>query len=413
VTSSRLAIDVAVRLGGGGSATIVGERRTTSNSFAALANGTSSHSIELDDVTSESSLHPAVAAFPAVLAVAETVGATPQQFIEATVAAYEVILRLGNALDPASAYSLGFHPTGTCGVFGATVGAGKLLGLDGDGLATAMGIAGSMASGSLEYLSEGAWTKRLNAGWAAHGGVVAAELARAGFTGPRTIIEGRLGYLHGYSRNADPSKVLRDLRSPYAVMQTAIKPHACCRYIHGPIDCVLAAVREEDLKPEQIRRIRVAVLGGGFHLVAEPLEEKQNPTNVVDAQFSVPFGCAVAAVRRRAGLDEFSDAVIHDPLVREMMRRVEPYRDPEVDRDYPRQWRAKATVELVDGRVVERRVERPKGEPENPLTWEELSDKFLSLAGPVVGEARAREIAARTRALEQTTIADLAALLRP
>src|SRR5438876_6975643 len=209
--SSPPAADLAIKLGGAGKASIIGTRLQTSAVWAALANGTAAHAVELDDVTTESSLHPGVAVIPAALALAEDLDASPSALLEAIVAGYEVTMRVGNALNPASAYARGFHPTGVAGVFGATVAAGRLLALNAEALTRALGIAGTMASGSLEYLADGAWTKRLNPGWAGHAGITAARLAQAGFTGPATVFEGRLGVLHAYTDAPNPERLLDGL----------------------------------------------------------------------------------------------------------------------------------------------------------------------------------------------------------
>src|SRR5437588_7880006 len=225
--SSRPVVEVALALGRHGTARLLGTHHGTSAVWAALANGTAAHAVELDDVTTESSLHPGVAVIPAALALAEEHTARPSKLLEAIVAGYEVTMRVGNALDPASAYARGFHPTGVAGVFGATMAAGHLLGLDVDTLTNALGIAGTLASGSLEYLSGGAWTKRLNPGWAGHAGITAARLAQAGFSGPATVFEGRLGVLHAYSNDALPDRLLADLGRPLQVMRVSVKPYAC------------------------------------------------------------------------------------------------------------------------------------------------------------------------------------------
>src|SRR5207302_5923825 len=164
--------------------------------------------------------------------------------------------------NPASAYARGFHPTGVAGVFGATVAAGRLLGLSRAELTHALGIAGTLAAGSLEYLSDGAWTKRLNAGWAGHAGITAAHLARSGFSGPATVFEGRLGVLHAYSDAPFPERLLADLGQPLQVTRVSIKPYACCRYNHGLIDCILQLSQVHRVQPGEIERIRLGVLSG-------------------------------------------------------------------------------------------------------------------------------------------------------
>jgi 2-methylcitrate dehydratase PrpD len=353
-----------------------------------MANGTAAHAVELDDVTTESSLHPGVAVIPAALALAEERQASPAALLEAIVAGYEVTMRVGNALNPASAYARGFHPTGVAGVFGATMAAGRLLGLDQRALTTALGIAGTMAAGSLEYLADGAWTKRLNPGWAGHAGITAAHLAQAGFTGPSSVLDGRLGVLHAYTNDPMPERLTADLGAPLQIMRVSIKPYACCRYNHGLIDCVLQLRSNHGIKAEDVERIRLGVLSGGALLVADPIEQKRSPTNVVDAQFSAPYAAAAALVFGAGGLDAYTPERLANPALRELMARTDCYRDPSLDAPYPRQWPAAAEIHLRDGRVLATRIEFALGEPENPVPRQALVDKFVSLAEPSVANAR-------------------------
>jgi 2-methylcitrate dehydratase PrpD len=306
--------------------------------------------------------------------------------MEAIVAGYEVTMRVGNALNPASAYARGFHPTGVAGVFGATMAAGRLLGLNPEQLSQALGIAGTMASGSLEYLADGAWTKRLNPGWAGHAGITAAQLAKAGFSGPTTVFEGRLGVLHAYSDAPLPARLLADLGQPLQVMRVSIKPYACCRYNHGLIDCILQLTREHPIEPGDVERIRLGVLSGGAVLVADPIEQKRAPQSVVDAQFSAPYAAAAALVFGTGGIDAYTPERLHDPTVRELMARTDCYRDPSLDAPYPRQWPAAAEIHLRDGRVLATRIEFATGEPENPVRRDALIDKFVSLTSAILAD---------------------------
>src|SRR4030043_2339475 len=271
-----------VREMGKGNGVSIGTKDKAPHIYSALANGTAGHAIEMDDGNNESSLHPGVVVFPTALATSEMAGASGKDFIEAVVLGYEVMIRLGKAIGPENSYQRGFHPTGTCGTFGASVSASKLLGLNKDGMVSAMGIAGSQASGSMEYLAQGTWTKRFHPGWAALSGMIAAQLARKGFRGPTSIIEGRDGFLHSYSDGADESKVLEGIGSQYEILRTSIKPHPCCRYMQPPIDAILQIVKENDLPPEKVEKVRVGILRAGAHLIAEPLEEKYTPKSIVD-----------------------------------------------------------------------------------------------------------------------------------
>jgi len=308
---------------------------------------------------------------------------------------------LGKALGPENSYGRGFHPTATCGTFGSSVTASKVLGLKEGKIANVMGIAGSQAAGSMEYLAQGAWTKRFHAGWAALSGMVAAQLAKKGFKGPTSIIEGRDGFLHAYSNGADASKVLEGIGSGFEILRTSVKPHACCRYMQPPIDGVLKIVKENNLRPDQVEKLRVGILKAGAHLIAEPAKKKYSPQSVVDAQFSMPFGAAVAILRRRAGLEEFQPSVIRSEEVKRMMKRVECLVDPDLDRTFPRQWCATAEVFTKDGKRYFTKVEYCKGDPENPLSWEELIEKFHDLSNRFWTKERRVKIVEQVRNFEK------------
>ena len=172
----------------------------------------------------------------------------------------------------------------------------------------------------MEFLSDGAFTKRLHPGWAAHSGIIAAQLAREDFTGPGTIIEGRFGFLHAYSSGSKTASVLQNWGDPYEVLNTSIKPHACCRYNQGPIDGILKIMRENNLNASQIEKVTLGILKAGFAIVAEPQEQKSNPKSVVDAQFSMPFGAAVAILNGKATLDEYTMENVNSATVKELMQ---------------------------------------------------------------------------------------------
>jgi 2-methylcitrate dehydratase PrpD len=295
-------------------------------------------------------------------------------------------------VQPKEHYALGFHPTPTCGVFGAAITAAKLLGLTAEQTLAAVGIAGSMAAGSMEFLAEGAWTKRIHPGLAAQNGIHAALLAAEGFSGPLHILEGRDGFLHGYSRNPVPDRLTEDPGKSFEILHTAVKPHACCRYMQGPIDAIIAIMGEHNLQAGQIQRIEIAVLEAGWGIVAEPRDKKYNPESVVDAQFSMPFGAAAAAIDGAAGLDQFTLEKTRSLKIRELMNKVVMVKDARIEETFPKEWPARVVIELDDGRRYEKFVRYPKGDPENPLTWEEMTAKFRALAGAVVSAERCDEI---------------------
>ena len=394
-------------LGFGGSATVIGSTERLPPPQAALANGAAAHARELDDTHRGGSVHLGASVFPAALAASELAPASGTMVLRAAVAGFEVAARVAMALDPAAHYRRGFHPTGTCGAFGATVAAGLLLGLDAPQLAHALGIAGSQASGAMEFLADGTWTKRFHPGWAACAGLHAAAIARAGFRAPSTIFEGRFGVLHDYSDGAREGPLAGD--GTWALMATSIKPHACCRYMQGPIDAVLALRAEQTLEVGAIARIEVGMLAAALAIVCEPAAAKRRPQTTVDAQFSLPFGVAVALAHGRAGPDEFVPAVFESAAVRALMDRVEMVHDPALDRVYPRDWPSWVRIHLHDGRVLERALMHPSGDPENFLDPAALEAKCRRLATPVLGAAAVDHLLAAVHAFP--TAPDTTALL--
>jgi 2-methylcitrate dehydratase PrpD len=388
-----------------GSCTVIGTATQTCPEYAALANGTAAHSVELDDTHQAGSIHPGVVIFSAAVALSEI---HPEidfgQFVAAVVAGYEVATRLGVAVQPKFHYELGFHPTSTCGVFGAAVTAAKLLHLSEEQMLSAVGIAGSMAAGSLEFLADGTWTKRLHPGLAAQNGILAANLAADGFRGPTTILEGRDGFLAGYSRQPRPDAVLENLGNTFEIMRTSIKPHACCRYIQAPIDGLIELAVANDIQPEEVEKVEVAVLEAGWSLVCEPQKRKYDPANAVDAQFSVPFGAAVALTHRKAGLDQFSDENIKSPQIKILMDKVVLQKDSRIEKNFPVEWPSFVKVYLKNGQFFDKYVQFPKGDPENPLTWDELSTKFQSLATRVLHRERCDQIVRSVKDMKSSSI---------
>jgi len=376
-----------------GPCTVIGTASRTTPEYAALVNGTSSHSLELDDTHQAGSIHLGTVMFSTAIAVSEAYpGINFEQFAPAIVVGYELAARIARALQPKYHYELGFHPTATCGVFGAAVTAAKLLGLTEDQMLSAMGIAGSSAAGSLEFLAEGAWTKRLHPGLSAQNGILAAKLAAEGFRGPSAILEGRDGFLSGYSRKPLPELVTHELGRSFEIMRTSVKPHACCRYMQAPVDGLIELAVAHDIFPSQIERIEVAVLEAGWPLVCEPRERKYAPANIVDAQFSMPFGAAVALTYRTAGLDQFTEDNLRLSHIKDLMSKVVLVKDARIEKNFPEEWPARVQIHLKTGAQYEEYVRFPKGDSENPLTWEELSAKSYSLAMLVLPMSRCEQI---------------------
>lgn len=364
------------KMGGKGNGTIIGTTLRTLPQYAALANATASHSLSLDDIYTPASIHPGSAIFAASLAVAEWVSADGRRLIEGVVAGYETTLRVADAVGSKEHYALGWHPTATCGTFGATVAASRILGLDADKTTSALGIAGSMASGSMEFLEDGSWTKRIHPGLAAQRGIQAALLANEGFKGPGAILEGKWGFLRGTSRNPDPFRLTERFEGRLRILDTGIKLHACCRYNQSAIDGALNLRKKHGLGPNDIDKIRIEIFGAAFPLVVDPWEEKMDPKTDVQAQFSLPYTVAVAIVKGRVSFEEFLPESLSDRSIRAAMAKVEVIHDPELDPEFPRSWPARVKVRTTGGKQLEKQVDFPRGDVNNPLNWDELVIRF-------------------------------------
>jgi 2-methylcitrate dehydratase PrpD len=381
---------------------------TTGAEWAAFVWGAAAHVLECDDTHQPSSTHPGAPVLSAALAVAAETGASLESVVRAAVAGYEVMCRLVATVGPRAEYGRGFHPTGTAGVFGAAAAAGLVLGLDAPRLRAAMGIASSLSSGSMTFLVDGAWNKILNPGHAASAGITAARLAERGFKGPADPFSPPHGYLAGHGDGTELAAVLDGLgEDALAIHRTSIKAHGCCRYEQAPVDAVLALRARHGLGPDDVEAIRVGVLGAGWSIVAEPAEAKRRPASTVDAQFSMPFGAAVALVRGSAAPADHDEAAVADPAIRRVMERVHCHRDERLDAQYPAKWPASVEIELRDGTVVSEYVEFPKGDPENPLSRDELVAKLDSLAPGVAAAVRAGIV----RLLLDTSLAEPASAL--
>ena len=359
---------------------------TASAEGAAFAYAVAAHALECDDTHQPSSSHPGAVIFPTALALGAETGASLQTVARAVVGGYEVMCRLGEAARPAEQYARGFHPTGTCGAFGAAVTAGILLDLSIREVANALGLAASCSSGSMSFLEGGGWSKLLNAAHAAQSGILAARLAALGYQGPAEAIVGSHGFLAGHSASPvlDPLTRLGE-KYELAIVRTSMKAHGCCRYEQGPIDAILALRRAHDFDPVDIESVRIGMLKAGWGIVVEPLAAKRHPASVVESQFSMPFGAALAITRGRAAPQDHVAQNLADPEIARVAALVECYQDDELDAVYPARWPARVEIRLRDGRRLEAHVDHPKGDPENPFGDDELLDKFRSLA-PAIEE---------------------------
>lgn len=382
-----------------GSAAVFGDAARYTPAGAALLNGALAHSLDFDDTHAAGSLHPGAPVIPAALAAAEMTGADGKTVLAAIVAGYEVTCRLALALPAGDHYDRGYHPTATCGAFGAAAAAGRIFGLTADGIADAFGIALSQAAGSLQFLANGAWTKRFQVGWAAMAGLSAATLAREGFRGASEALEGKAGFLSAYAPSPEPARALRALGEEWELMNTAVKPYPSCRYGHACVDAALALRAEHGLRTEEIEAVTLGLPAKGMLLIGAPIERKRDPRNVVDGQFSGPFVVACALARGAFGWDSY--AWLQDADIRRLLPLTSCEEDPEVQAEFPANMSGKLTLRARGGQVFSRKVVVPKGEPANFLTEAELRAKFHGLADAVLGAERTAQLADAVLALHR------------
>lgn len=390
-----------------GNSGVFGDAARYSPAGAAFLNGALAHSLDFDDTHAAGSLHPGAPVIPAALAAGEIVGASGADVLAAIIAGYEVTCRVALALPAGEHYDRGFHPTATCGAFGAAAAAARAFGLDANGVAGAMGTVLSQCAGSLQFLANGAWTKRSQVGWAAVNGLMAATLVREGFKGASEALEGKHGFMRAYAPNPNPERAVQDLGTVFETMHTAVKPYPSCRYGHAGIDAALALRAANDLKPGDITSIRLGLPRSGMLLIGAPAEKKANPENVVDGQFSGPFVISAALATGAMGWDSYK--LLNDAAIRALLPKVTCEFDTEIEAEFPTNMSGKLTIR-AGNRTFEQKVVVPKGEPSNFLTEAELKAKFFGLTNNVLGPDRASALADAVLAINTT--ADISALMR-
>ncbi len=377
--------------------------------LAAVLNGTSAHALEMDDVHREAKAHAGAVVVPAALTLGEDRNISGRELILAVVAGYETMLRIGAGIGAASHRLKGWHATGTCGTFGAAAAAGKILGLDNEGLTWALGLAGTQSFGLWAFTADGAGNKKFHAGRAAESGILAAILAEGGMSGPAHILDAKDGGL--FAATSDEyslEKVTAGLGERFLITEVSVKPYSCCRSMHPGIDAALMLRRNHDIDPARINRIAI----GTYEVAVQQCGFTNRPRNTAEAQFSLPYGVAVALTDGSALLDQFSAQRIRDGRLLDLASRVELAVDPEFHRLYPARWGCRLQVELQDGQILTQEVLAAKGDPENPLTKEELRDKFLGLAQGAIGQHQANLVADMIGHLEEMdTVLPLTGLL--
>lgn len=359
---------------------------------AGLVTGTMAYSIGLTDTHSQSITHPGPSIVATALSVGHAVGADDDAILRAIVLGCETVVRIGAVVNP-SHRGRGFHPTATCNPFGAAVTAAHLLGLDRERTLWALGLAGSSAGGLYEFRHAGDMLMALHGGLPAASGITAAYLARAGFTGPATVLEGPDGFFRGFADDIRPELLIPADDAPFGIEELALRPYNACRYAHSGIDALHTM---GPLDHHDVKRITVWT-----HATA--VDQEVEPTTPVSARLSTKFTIAHTVVHGPPLLD-LDAADLADETVLDLTRRTDVVEDPELTAMFPRKWACRVDVELASGEVRTEQVDTPKGEPDNPMSEDEVLEKFHRLATPAIGEQRTNEVAAQVAAGPLATV---------
>jgi 2-methylcitrate dehydratase PrpD len=407
---SQMVCEAVKELDGSGPCTVIGMPWRTTAPFAALANGTAAHAFELDDCHELSVSHPGAVVISAALAAGEVAGASGADLVEAVVGGYEVMGRAGAAVGT-SHIMRGFHPTATSGTFGAAAASAKIFHLDREKFHNAMGLSGSQAGGLMQFSQDdkGTMVKRLHAGLAAERGVLAALLARKGFTGPSDILDGKYGYCRAFSDAPEIKRLASGLGRRYAIDETSIKPAACCHLFHSVIDAVQELRQEYGLYLADPSSIWKIMVGGPEITIAQHITFE--PGSPMAAQYSLPYTTAVALLGIVHDTEKsFSAKALANPDILRVARKVEGYVDQEMDDLFPAHYGAKVKIVANDGREFQTTVVDARGTPANPLSFEEVVAKFRGLTGNIFPSRRLEEIIKSIQNIE--TMADIGTLCR-
>lgn len=385
---ARMAQQYVAGLGVSSEATVFSGRRSSA-SGAALANGVAAHILEFDDIHKTSTVHAAAPVISAALAVAEREHANGQAFLLAVALGYEAALRIGEAVNP-SHYRY-WHPTGTAATFGAAAAAGSLMRLTAEQMRDALGSAGTQAAGLWEFNADGAMSKHLHPGKAAFNGILAADLARLGFTGATRILEGERGFFRAMSAAYDETRITDGLGETWKISENCYKLHSCCGHTHTAIDMALE-LRGHSMGP---RHVLIETYGPGYEIVKELA-----PRTPYQAKFSIAYCVAVALLDGCVGLEQFSEERLRDPAIAALLERTRVVVAEDLTAKYPAAWPTRVTLTLADGETLSAASDYPRGNPENPVSTAHLEDKFRSLVIPRFGAGTAERAIEAVQLLE-------------
>ena len=382
---TQIMLSLAKEMEGSLEATIIPTKSRHLSMIAALVNGASSHVREMDDLHRQSIFHPAASILPAVFAAGEKAHVSGRELILGILTGYEIGIRAALAIGK-SHYEY-WHTTATCGTFGAAAGSAKVLGLETLPFVWALGSAGTQSSGVWEFLTEGAMSKQLHPGKSSMNGLMAALLAKKGFTGSSRIFEGKKGFFRATSEDYNLDILTDGLGEAFYTSRNSLKYYACCGHIHSSIEGALKAWRDTDANLEAIQSVTVYVYQEALDL----LEDVKANTPYL-AKFSFPFCIATALLFGHVDLDDFSYERLKNRELLRLMDIISIRADPKLTRLYPEKWPSRVEIELENGETHSAYCEYPKGDPENPLSETELIEKFEKLCANILPESEKRRI---------------------
>ncbi len=400
-------VDYMAGLGGTPEATIIGTKRKFPAINAAFANAACAHGLDMDDGHRFAALHPGTVIIPAAIAAAELSEATTKELIAGVVAGYEVMIRIGMAINPSS-LNRGFHSTGTIGVFGASAAAANIMGLNREETVAAFGLAGLQSSGLLQvnHEVEGAKVKPINPARAAMSGILSCILARKGYRGPLNIFEGEDGFLKAMADEVHSDLLTRDLDRKFEICNVYLKLYAACRHAHASMDAALEAFRGGHIDVTEIQEISIET-----YPVALRLAGITNATTPSAGRFSIPFSVALSLITGDAGADRYSEENVRDQTIQALAGKVVLSVGSKWERLYPEKRGATATITDKNNHVWSHEVELAKGEPENPASWEEIYKKFYTNATLLIADKDANRLGDIVMKLEHSSLDELFQLM--
>tara|TARA_Y100000590_G_scaffold364139_1_gene422334 strand:- start:87741 stop:89117 length:1377 start_codon:yes stop_codon:yes gene_type:complete len=393
-------------------ATVLATGEKMAPEWASFANASMAHSLDYDNHHAKGVIHAGGSVVNCSLAAAEENNANGKELITSVVIGYEIACRLAMALGPHSSHEMGFHPTGTCATFSGSAIIGRLRNMSEEEIVNAMGLNGSQAAGSMQYVVNGAWNKRTHPGINTHSSFIATTLAQSGFIGAAEVFEGKQGFLQGYALRPIPENATKTLGKSFETLENAIKPFPLCRYNHQTLDLVIDYQKQHSIDTKKISSIVIDMPTYGVQLCGSPIELKRNPKSPVDAQFSGCFAAALALTEKRADMKTFT-SVLEGGLSEEFKRLLsitDIKQADDLDAIHPEFWPGRVKM-VIEGEEVELYGKHMRGEKERPMAMEEVQDKFRDLS-PNHDEAKRKEVFEVVNNLENASINDLLAPLR-